>query len=125
MNENGTGSKTHLQLLDSPQGSREKLLLLILLRLVLFFSFSPQKSAFYSKAKLQKLEVVMSNSSAALLLGLISFVCCYLLSSRHLQGTKSIVRFLFPHMDTPLPEPQKAAWISGAEMAERSSYDVL
>lgn len=65
MNENGTRSKTHLELLNSPQGSRGKLLLLILLHLVLLFSFFPSKSAFCLKAKLQKLELVLSNSSGS------------------------------------------------------------
>lgn len=111
MNENGSRSKTHLELLNSPQGSGGKAASAYSGSFASVLQLFPSKSAFCFKAKLQKLEVVLSNSSAPLLLGLISFVFCYLLSSCQLEGSKGIVSFSFPHLDTPLPKPQKAAWI--------------
>lgn len=59
MNDSITGSKTHLELLNLPQGNCEKLLLLIPVDLVLFIIFFfPSKAAFYLTAKLQEFEVV-------------------------------------------------------------------
>jgi len=78
MDDNSPRSKTHLELLNPPPGNSEKLFLLIPVHLVLFFIFFSSKAAFYFKAKLQELDVVISNSPALLLLWLISLAHFYL-----------------------------------------------
>lgn len=90
-----------------PKGSREKLPLLILVHLVLFFSFFPSKSAFYSKAELQKLEVMIRNSSAPLLPGLISLFIVISWAPVSSKGPKALSGFNFLTQTLPFQNYKK------------------
>lgn len=88
MNANGTRCETHLELLNSPPGKQGKADSAYSASLPSVLHPFPSKSAFYFQAKLQKWEVVRSNSSAPLLLGLILFYFFYLFLSPELLAAQ-------------------------------------
>lgn len=90
------------------------------------------KAAFYFKAKLQELEVVISNSSALLLPGLISLLIFILLSLCQPQKEQTYCHFLISshvytgiQTHTPFQKQQKAAWILVTEIAMNLKWQKL
>jgi len=132
MDDNSPRSKTHLELLNPPPGNSEKLFLLIPVHLVLFFIFFSSKAAFYFKAKLQELDVVISNSPALLLLWLISLAHFYLpqlVSASKEANVLSFFNFLtciHRHTDShSSTKTTKAAWILVTEIAINLKWQKL